>query len=85
MPELAEVERGRRLFENATLNKRIVEVSTQEDARVFVGDSAETLERSLPGRSIIAVKRLGKNVYLELDGEGPTLAFHLGSMFAPLW
>lgn len=82
MPELAEVERGRRLFEDAVLNKKIVTVSTQEDALVFVDDSASILERSLPGRTVLAVKRYGKNIYLRLDGQGSTLAFHLGSMIA---
>lgn len=83
MPELAEVERGRRLLENAILNKTIVAVSTQEDARVFVGDSAAVLEKALPGRTVLAVKRRGKNIYLRLDGAGPTLAFHLGSEGVP--
>lgn len=78
MPELAEVERGRRLLENAILGKRIVRVSTQEDALVFVDSSASILENALPGRSVLAVKRHGKNIYLQLDGQGPTLAFHLG-------
>ena len=80
MPELAEVERGRRLLENALLGKTIASASTQEDARVFVDESASILEKSLPGRKVLAVKRIGKNIYLKLDGSGPTLAFHLGSM-----
>jgi formamidopyrimidine-DNA glycosylase len=79
MPELAEVERGRRLLENAILKKKIVEVSVQEDNLVFVDDSASILQRSLPNRTVLAVCRRGKNVYLKLDGQGHTLAFHLGS------
>lgn len=84
MPELAEVERGRRLLENAILDKKIIEVLTTEDALVFVDDAASILEKSLPGRTVLAVKRHGKNIYLKVDGQGPTLAFHLGSMLAPL-
>lgn len=79
MPELAEVERGRRLLSNAILDKKIVAVSTQEDARVFVDDSASILETSLLNRTVLAVNRHGKNIHLKLDGQGPTLAFHLGS------
>jgi formamidopyrimidine-DNA glycosylase len=82
MPELAEVERGRRLLEDAILHKRIVAVSVEEDTRVFVDDSALILAKSLPTRTVLAVKRKGKNIYLRLDGHGPTLAFHLGSMLA---
>jgi formamidopyrimidine-DNA glycosylase len=81
MPELAEVERGRRLLEDAILGKQIVEVTTQEDALVFVDNAASTLEKALPGRTVLAVNRHGKNIYLKLDKEGPTLAFHLGSTF----
>lgn len=79
MPELAEVERGRRLLENAILHKTIASTSTQADPLVFVGESATQLEKHLPGRTILGVHRKGKNVYLRLDGSGPTLAFHLGS------
>ena len=78
MPELAEVERGRRLLENAILGKEIINVSTQEDTRVFVDQSASILEKALPGRTVLAVSRHGKNIFLKLDGQGPTLAFHLG-------
>lgn len=84
MPEIAEVERGRRLLENAIMNKKIIVVSTQEDPLVFVDDSASVLGNALPGRTVLAVNRRGKNIYLRLDGQGPTLAFHLGSMFALL-
>lgn len=82
MPEIAEVERGRRLFENAIRKKKIIAVSVQEDTRVFVDNSASVLKKGLPDRTVLAVNRYGKNIYLKLDGEGPTLAFHLGSMFA---
>ena len=85
MPEIAEVERGRRLLENAILGKKIISVATQEDAIVFVDDSASILETALPDRTVLAVSRRGKNVYLKLDGDGPTLAFHLGSMLSTLF
>ena len=79
MPELAEVERGRRLLENAILRKTIAIATTQEDTLVFVNDSAPQLEACLPGRTVLGVQRKGKNIYLQLDRSGPTLAFHLGS------
>ncbi len=77
MPELPEVETARRRAEKYITGKRIVGVYAARDPIVFQGVSSRKFAAGLCGRKILAVKRRGKHIWLELD-ERPWPAFHLG-------
>jgi formamidopyrimidine-DNA glycosylase len=77
MPELPEVEHGRRLVERVALGRRIKRVSTADDPIVFDGASPGVVERALTGRVVLAVRRHGKYIWLELDRR-PWPLFHFG-------
>lgn len=77
MPELPEVETARRRAEKYIRGKRIVGVYAARDPIVFQGVSSRKFAAGLVGRKILAVKRRGKHIWLELD-ERPWPAFHFG-------
>lgn len=77
MPELPEVEFGRRVAERAVLGRRIQRVRCAEDRIVFDGAAPRTIARTLRGRQVTAVRRHGKQLWFELD-ERPWPLFHFG-------
>lgn len=77
MPELPEVERGRRIAERAVVGRMIRRVKCAEDRIVFDGFAPSTVQRKLTGRRVEAVHRRGKQLWFELD-EGPHPLFHFG-------
>ena len=78
MPELPEVERGRRLAESAAAGKRIVGVACGTDPIVYAGVPPQEWEAALRGRRVLAACRWGKQLWLDLDGPGPHPLFHFG-------
>jgi formamidopyrimidine-DNA glycosylase len=75
MPELPEVETVRRLLESTVVGRRVAAVSTS--GAKLREPVSRTLGRRLRGRAISGVRRVGK--YLLLDFEGDlTLLAHLG-------
>eukprot|EP00929_Paragymnodinium_shiwhaense_P026860 TRINITY_DN15880_c0_g1_i1.p3 TRINITY_DN15880_c0_g1~~TRINITY_DN15880_c0_g1_i1.p3 ORF type:complete len:225 (+),score=58.38 TRINITY_DN15880_c0_g1_i1:377-1051(+) len=89
MPELSEVEAMRRLAEKYCVGRRIVKVQALEagggprdgqfdDKVICEGATAESVVAALAGRTVLASKRLGKHMWLELTGEGPCVMFHFG-------
>lgn len=77
MPELPEVEAARRLLTRAALGRRIVAVHCARDPIVFGGVSPARLRRALLGRRLVAARRHGKHLWLELDRR-PWPCFHFG-------
>lgn len=77
MPELPEVERGRRLAESVAVGRRIGQVWCDDDPIVFDGVEAERWRRALEGRRVAAARRWGKQLWLELDAP-PHPLFHFG-------
>jgi formamidopyrimidine-DNA glycosylase len=77
MPELPEVERGRRLAESAVAGKRIERVATVDDRIVFSKVNPRRFAATLRGRCVEAVCRRGKHLWMELDAR-PWPAFHFG-------
>nr|AGT16932.1 formamidopyrimidine-DNA glycosylase [Saccharum hybrid cultivar R570] len=76
MPELPEVEVARRALEEHCVGKRIVRCVAADDTKVIDGVAPERLEASLVGRTIVAARRKGKNMWLELDSPPhPTFQF----------
>jgi len=77
MPELAEVEVGRKVAASALEGRRIIRVVTAEDRIVFSGVAPSTFARRIRGRVVERVHRKGKLIWFEMDG-GPWPSFHFG-------
>ena len=76
MPELPEVERGRRLAESVAEGRRIDAVECAVDAIVYAGVPA-TAWAALQGRRVRAACRWGKQLWFDLDSP-PHPLFHFG-------
>ncbi|MDH3604829.1 MAG: hypothetical protein OEU26_34930 [Candidatus Tectomicrobia bacterium] len=77
MPELPEVERGRRLAASVAEKRAITQVHCADDPIVFEGVTPGTFQRRLQHKQVIAVHRRGKQLWFELD-EPPHPLFHFG-------
>ena len=77
MPELPEVERGRRLAEAVTVGRRIERAWCDDDPIVFEGIGPDCWRGALEGKRVAAVRRWGKQLWLELDAP-PHPLFHFG-------
>lgn len=77
MPELPEVERGRRVALKVALDRRIAEVRCADDPIVFERVKGARFRRALVGRRVLAIKRHGKHLWFELDRR-PWPCFHFG-------
>ncbi|MFN3850709.1 MAG: Fpg/Nei family DNA glycosylase [Spirosomataceae bacterium] len=75
MPELPEVETYRRYFEETSLNQSIADVFV-EDTKLLTTDY-DSLSQKLKKRSFISTKRVGKNLFVQLDAPY-WLHFHFG-------
>ena len=81
MPELPEVEAARMLLEAHCLGKAITDVITSEPFDSIVigeGVTAARLRSALLQRTVEGVHRRGKQLWLELSGDGPCLLMHFG-------
>ncbi|MGD8895229.1 MAG: DNA-formamidopyrimidine glycosylase family protein [Acidobacteriota bacterium] len=77
MPELPEVETARRRAERQLKGRRIVGVRVAPDPLVFEGISPSRFATALRARRIVAVRRRGKHLWMELDRR-PFPMFHFG-------
>lgn len=77
MPELAEVEFGRKEAASVAQGRRIEAVTCAEDEIVFAGVRAEVVQETLRGRRVQATHRRGKYIWFELDAR-PWPLFHFG-------
>lgn len=76
MPELPEVEAARRAIEDNCIGKKIVRAVIADDPKVIDGVSPVDFKASLEGKTILAAKRKGKNMWIELDSPPfPTFQF----------
>ena len=62
MPELPEVERGRRLAASVAEKRTITQVHCAADPIVFEGIAPATFQRLLTHKKVIAVHRQGKQL-----------------------
>ena len=76
MPELPEVETARRLAARVAVGRRIVDVWCAADPIVLESAPAR-FRTALRGRRVLAVRRHGKHLWLELDRR-PWLVMHFG-------
>lgn len=77
MPELPEVERGRRVAATVAEGRRISRVVCKRDAIVFDGVSPRRWKSALEGKKVQRVSRIGKQIWFELDSP-PHPLFHFG-------
>lgn len=77
MPELPEVEFGRRVAERAALGRRIEDVVCAPDRIVFDQSPPQAVSAALRGATVGAVSRRGKHLWFELDRR-PWPIFHFG-------
>ncbi len=77
MPELPEVERGRRVALKVARGRRIVEARCADDPIVFDRVAPARIQRALVGRRVKDVKRHGKHLWFELDRR-PWPCLHFG-------
>lgn len=77
MPELPEVEHGRRVAERAAAGRRIAAASAAPDDIVYEGVAPAAFAAALTGRKVVAVRRRGKQLWFVLD-RPPHPLFHFG-------
>ncbi len=77
MPELPEVERGRRQAECTLVGRQIVRVAAADDRIVFNGVTPRKFAAALKGRNVVAAHRTGKQMWFELD-QPPHPLLHFG-------
>src|SRR5207249_2635972 len=77
MPELPEVELGRRIAMKVARGRRIVDAVCADDPIVFEGVRPERIRRALVGRRVLDIKRHGKHLWFELDRR-PWPCLHFG-------
>jgi len=77
VPELPEVERGRRLAAELAEGRKIEFVRCARDAIVFDGVGPGRWRRALLGKRVVGVHRRGKQIWFEME-EGPHPLFHFG-------
>lgn len=77
MPELPEVETGRRLADRYLVGRKITGVYAPADTIVFDGTSARRWARVVEGRTVQKTRRKGKYIWFELDRR-PWPLFHFG-------
>jgi formamidopyrimidine-DNA glycosylase len=77
MPELPEVERGRRLADKLLCGKRIEKAAAARDTIVYTGVSPRRFAHALCGRRVLSTHRKGKYIWFALD-ERPWPVFHFG-------
>jgi formamidopyrimidine-DNA glycosylase len=83
MPELIEAEQARALIEARALGRAIAAVDADDAWYLKRGLTRAAVRRALPGRSLVAARRRGKQLLLDTSGTsgtdaGPVLGLHLG-------
>ncbi|KAK7261948.1 hypothetical protein RIF29_28272 [Crotalaria pallida] len=77
MPELPEVEAARKAVEDNCIGKKILKCLVADDSKVIDGVSRSDFEASVTGKTIVAARRKGKNMWLHLDSP-PFPSFQFG-------
>jgi formamidopyrimidine-DNA glycosylase len=78
LPEILEAERARELLEELALGREIATVDAPDAWILKRGLTPDAVRAALPGRRLTTARRRGKLLVLDTDGDGPTLALHLG-------
>ncbi|TPX41887.1 hypothetical protein SeLEV6574_g05867 [Synchytrium endobioticum] len=77
MPELPEVERARRMMHETTIGKRINDVQSVADEKVFDGVTHAEFGNALVGKKVMTTGRHGKCFWITMESP-PHPVMHLG-------
>ncbi|MEM7261160.1 MAG: DNA-formamidopyrimidine glycosylase family protein [Planctomycetota bacterium] len=77
MPELPEVELGRKIATRVSAGRTIDRAECDDDDIVFDGVTPDEVKRTIEGRRVESVERWGKQLWFEFD-RGPALLVHFG-------
>lgn len=78
MPELIEVEQARALIEAKALDREIAKVDAPDAWFLKRGLTPRAVRKALPGHRLVEARRVGKQLLLDTDHDGPVLGLHLG-------
>jgi formamidopyrimidine-DNA glycosylase len=82
MPELPEVEHARRVLDRYLVGRSLLGIATAPDDIVYEGVTPRRFGAALRGRRVMAARRKGKHLWLELDRRPwPTFHFGMGGDF----
>ncbi|KAL3736826.1 hypothetical protein ACJRO7_025714 [Eucalyptus globulus] len=77
MPELPEVEAARRAVEDHCVGRKIKRAVVADDPKVIDGVSPADFQSALVGKTVVAARRKGKSMWLQLDSP-PFPSFQFG-------
>ncbi|CAL0332344.1 unnamed protein product [Lupinus luteus] len=77
MPELPEVEAARKAVEDNCIGKKIIKCIVADDSKVIDTVTPSDFQTSVIGKTIVAARRKGKNMWLQLDSP-PFPSFQFG-------
>lgn len=78
MPEMLEAEMARVVLAERALDRRIATVHAPDAWFVKRGATPAVMRSALGARSFVAARRIGKQLFVDTDDNGPTLGLHLG-------
>ena len=78
MPEMLEAEMARVVLDERALGRDIAEVHAPDAWFVKRGATPSMVRSALESHRFVAARRIGKQLLLDLDRNGPTLGLHLG-------
>lgn len=78
MPELLEAEMARSVIAECALGRAISKVHAPDAWFVKRGASPAIVRAALRGRQFVGTRRIGKQLLVDTDDNGPTLGLHLG-------
>ncbi len=78
MPEMLEAEMARVVLDDRALGRQIAQVHAPDAWFVKRGATPTMVRSALRNHRFVAARRIGKQLLLDLDHDGPTLGLHLG-------
>lgn len=78
MPELLEAEAARSCIDAYALGRVIESVQASDRWYLKRATTAPALRAALVGRTLVAARRIGKQLLVDSSDDGPTLGLHLG-------
>eukprot|EP01130_Rhizamoeba_saxonica_P005692 TRINITY_DN2262_c0_g1_i1.p1 TRINITY_DN2262_c0_g1~~TRINITY_DN2262_c0_g1_i1.p1 ORF type:complete len:405 (-),score=98.86 TRINITY_DN2262_c0_g1_i1:98-1273(-) len=78
MPELPAVEKWRKKFHDNAVGKKIVDVETQQDTKLYKNVAHDAFGSEITGKTITDTGRKGKHMWFDTDDDTCFVALHFG-------